>query len=92
MNREPVAWNKQAEKAIKGFYKKGDRKGRAPKLLPDRLTGKWPKTGVRDPSTLYPKLFQAILIRYNQEFCTGVDLNRNFPYKWAVSYHLTRTL
>ena len=94
MNREPVAWNKIAERAIKkDFYNKGGvRKGLAPKLLPEQLTGKWPTSGERDPSTLYPIFLQAVHKPYNQEFCTGVDLNRNFPYKWAVSYHLTRTL
>ena len=23
---------------------------------------------------------------FNSDFCTGVDLNRNFPYQWGVSY------
>ena len=23
---------------------------------------------------------------YNEDFCTGVDLNRNFPYMWGVCH------
>ena len=85
MNRTPVAWNKVAERAIKkDFYKKGVRKGLAPKTFPERLPGKWPRVA-RDPALLRI-LLPALLIKVTPKYCTGVDLNRNFPYEWAVSY------
>ena len=93
MNRTPLAWNKAIEKVFKGYYYlKGDKKGQKRRGaligMPARYPGKWPPAA-RNAQELYRILLPSLLVpmrrHYNQDFCIGVDLNRNFPYRWAVS-------
>ena len=65
-----------------------DKKPSTPKQipLPDKYPGPWSSTP-RTDLTLLRNVMRASMIRgFNDKYCIGVDLNRNFPYRWAVSY------
>ena len=102
MNRQPPIWSKALEKMFKGLYYsktraktdfnkeeiKYDKRPGAPPGLPERYPGKWPSESPdRDAAKLINILMPTVHGKYHQEFCIGVDLNRNFPYQWAVSYY-----
>ena len=95
-------WSWPLEKLFRSFYflkgkkatkyrqeqVKFTKKRGAPIDLPAMYPGKWPDVSQdRDVASLLRAIMPASLHeKYRPEFCTGVDLNRNFPYQWAVSY------
>ena len=102
---ESGPWSWPLEKLFRSFYYlkgkkattyrkeqvKFSQKPGAPIGLPKKYPGKWPDVSKdRDVASLLKAIMPAALHdNYHSEFCTGVDLNRNFPYQWAVSYLYT---
>ena len=56
----------------------------AEKILNDLYIGR-DNLKPTSPYTIMREVLKKVDETFNSNFCDGVDLNRNFPYKWGVS-------